>query len=217
VYVPSHFAPESDAAVHEVLRRVGVGDLITPTARGLIATFLPLLHDPGADGEPGVLRGHVARNNPQWREPATGPALVIVRGPDGYVSPTWYASTAEHGRVVPTWNYVTAHVYGEFVVHDELAWVDRVVHDLTEKYEAGFDPRWHVEDAPPAYVAGQLRGIVGVELRITSIEAKFKLSQNRDDADVDGVIAGLTGTDDELARAMRRERDAVRSRRTDRR
>jgi transcriptional regulator len=213
VYVPSHFAAESETAVYEVLREVGVGDLITPTSRGLIATFLPLLHDPADDGGFGVLRGHVARNNPQWREAATGPALVIMRGPDGYVSPTWYASKAEHGRVVPTWNYVTAHVYGEFVVHDDVAWVDRVVHDLTAKHEAGLDPRWHVEDAPPAYIAGQLRAIVGVEVRITSIEAKFKLSQNRPDADVDGVIDALDGT--ELGETMRRTRDGVRSRRTD--
>jgi transcriptional regulator len=213
VYVPSHFAAESDAAVVEVLREVGAGDLITPTARGLIATFLPVLHDPDRDGGFGVLRGHVARNNPQWREPATGPALAILRGPDGYVSPSWYASKAEHGRVVPTWNYVTAHVYGEFVVHDDAAWVEQVVHDLTEKHEAGLDPRWHVEDAPAKYIAGQLRAIVGVEVRITSVEAKFKLSQNRPDADVDGVIDALDGT--ELGRAMRRTRDEVRSPRTD--
>jgi transcriptional regulator len=208
VYVPAHFAAESDEAVLGLLRRVGVGDLIMPTRDGLMATFLPLLHDPGGDGAPGVLRGHVARNNPQWREPATGPALVIVRGPDGYVSPTWYASTYEHGRVVPTWNYVTAHVHGEFVVHDDAEWVERVVRDLTAKHEAGFDPAWHVDDPPGAYVAGQLRAIVGVEVRITSVEAKFKLSQNRPDADVDGVIAGLAGTDERLAAAVRDARDS---------
>ncbi len=201
MYVPDHFAPESDDAVTELLRRRGAGDLITPTANGLQATFLPLLHEPAADGGHGVLRGHVARNNPQWREPATGPALVIMRGPDGYVSPTWYASKAEHGRVVPTWNYITAHITGEFVVHDDIAWVEQMVRDLTAWHERDFDPQWHVDDAPPPYIAGQLRAIVGVEVRITGIEAKFKLSQNRPAADVEGVIAGLGDT--ELADEMR--------------
>jgi transcriptional regulator len=204
VYVPDHFAPASDDAVAELLRRRGAGDLITPTAHGLQATFLPLLHEPGPDGGFGVLRGHVARNNPQWREPATGPALVIIRGPDGYISPTWYATKAEHGRVVPTWNYITAHITGEFVVHDDVAWVEQMVRDLTEVHEQGFDPPWRVDDAPPKYIAGQLRAIVGVEVHITAIEAKFKLSQNRSSADIDGAIAGLGDT--ELADEMRAAR-----------
>jgi transcriptional regulator len=208
MYVPAHFAAEAEAAVAELLRRRGAGDLITPTASGLQATFLPLLHDPSSDGGYGVLRGHVARNNPQWREPATGPALVIMRGPDGYISPTWYASTAEHGRVVPTWNYMTAHITGDFVVHDDVAWVEQVVRDLTELHEAGFDPPWRVDDAPPAFLAGQLRAIVGVEVRITSVEAKYKLSQNRPPADVDGVLEGLGDTD--LGDAMRSVRDPER-------
>jgi transcriptional regulator len=202
VYVPSHFAAPSDEAVAELLQERGAGDLITNTAQGMISTFLPLLHDP----EAGVLRGHVARNNPQWREPALGEALVIMRGPDGYVSPQWYASTAEHGRVVPTWNYVTAHLYGEFVVHDDVDWVEQLVRELTERHERTIDPPWHVDDAPPAFIAGQLRAIVGVELRISSVQAKFKLSQNRPPADADGVIEALTGTDDELAGAMRAAR-----------
>ena len=152
----------------------------------------------------GLLRGHVARNNPQWREPVTGPALVIMRGPDGYISPNWYASKAEHGRVVPTWNYLTAHITGEFVVHDDVAWVEQMVRDLTEVHERRFDPPWQVDDAPPKYIAGQLRAIVGIEVRITAIEAKFKLSQNRPAADIDGVIAGLGDT--ELAAEMRAAR-----------
>jgi transcriptional regulator len=204
VYVPEHFAPASDDAVTELLRRRGAGDLITPTANGLQATFLPLLHEPAPDGGLGVLRGHVARNNPQWREPATGPALVIIRGPDGYISPTWYATKAEHGRVVPTWNYITAHITGEFVVHDDVEWVEQMVRDLTEVHEQGFDPPWRVDDAPPKYIAGQLRAIVGIEVRITAIQAKFKLSQNRSAADIDGAIAGLGDT--ELADEMRAAR-----------
>jgi transcriptional regulator len=152
--------------------------------------MLPFVFDPDA-GEHGALLGHVARNNPQWREAGTGEALVIVRGPDAYVSPSWYASKAEHGRVVPTWNYVTAHVYGRLVVHDDTRWVEALVRRLTEQREAVLPHPWSVDDAPPAFVAGQLRAIVGLELTITRIEAKAKLSQNRPADDVDGVVAGL--------------------------
>jgi transcriptional regulator len=112
------------------------------------------------------------------------------------VSPSWYASKAEHGRVVPTWNYVTAHVYGELTWHDDAAWVEGLVRRLTEQHEAGMPHPWGVDDAPARFVAGQLRAIVGVELRITRIEAKAKLSQNRPAADVDGVVAGLAARGD---------------------
>ena len=120
-----------------------------------------------------------------------GEALAIVRGPDAYISPAFYASKAEHGRVVPTWNYVTAHVYGELIVHDDAAWTESVVRRLTAKHEAGSARPWSVDDAPAAYIEGQLRAIVGLELLITRIEAKAKLSQNRPVEDVTGVIAGL--------------------------
>ena len=122
MYVQTHFAAPGDAAVAELLAQHGAADLITATDSGLLATLLPFSYDPD-QGERGALLGHVARNNDQWRRPAIGQALVIVRGPDAYVSPTWYASTAEHGRVVPTWNYITAHVYGNLIVHDDVAWL----------------------------------------------------------------------------------------------
>ncbi len=205
MYVPAHFKPD-DAAVRELLARMGAADLITMTARGLMATMLPLLYDePGPDGAARLL-GHVARNNDQWREPVQGDALVIVRGPDAYVSPTWYATKREHGRVVPTWNYVTAHVYGGLVIHDDAAWVEALVRRLTDRHETGRPAPWSVDDAPGQYIAGQLRAIVGVEVRITRIEGKFKLSQNRSEADVDGVIAGLHASgESDLADVMRRE------------
>jgi transcriptional regulator len=189
MYVPAAFAM-SDEDVRALLAGHGAADLVTSTPRGLLATMLPFVFDPDA-GEHGALLGHVARNNPQWREPATGEALVIVRGPDAYVSPSWYATKAEHGRVVPTWDYVTAHVYGQLVVRDDTTWVEALVRRLTELREAALPHPWSVDDAPAAYVAGQLRAIVGVELRITRIEAKAKLSQNRSAADVEGVVAGL--------------------------
>ncbi len=205
MYVPSHFAAD-DAVVRELLDRHGAADLVTTTATGLVATLLPFVHDPAA-GAHGALLGHVARNNDQWRRPALGEAMVIVRGPDAYVSPSFYASKAEHGRVVPTWNYLTAHVYGDLVVHDDPDWVEALVRRLTEHHEAGTAAPWSVDDAPPAYVAGQLRAIVGVELRITRIEAKAKLSQNRPEADLDGVVAGLAARGDAAsADAVRRAR-----------
>src|SRR5687768_16166432 len=133
MYTPAHFAID-EAAVREMLTNVAAADLVTATAEGIVATMLPLVYDP-AVGEHGVLQGHVARTNDQWRLPALGDALVIVRGPDAYISPNWYASKAEHGRVVPTWNYVTAHVYGQLVVHDDAAWVEANVRRLTERHE----------------------------------------------------------------------------------
>ena len=134
MYIPAHFAA-GDAVVDELLAKHGAADLITLTEDGLIATLLPFLYDPSV-GEHGALYGHVARNNDQWRKPALGESLAIVRGPDAYISPSWYAAKAEHGRVVPTWNYVTAHVYGQLIVHDDPAWVENIVRRLTSKHEA---------------------------------------------------------------------------------
>ena len=189
MYVPQHFAM-GDAAVQDLLVHHGAGDLVTATSEGLLATLLPFVYDPDA-GDRGALLGHLARNNDHWRHAPLGEAMVIVRGPDAYVSPGWYRSKAEHGRVVPTWNYVTAHVYGELVLHDDVEWIGDLVHRLTEKHEAAQQRPWAVTDAPPAFVAGQLRAVVGVELRISRIEAKAKLSQNRPAADVEGVVAGF--------------------------
>ncbi|MQA81693.1 MAG: FMN-binding negative transcriptional regulator [Streptosporangiales bacterium] len=203
--VPDHFRPDDDA-VRELLANHGAADLVTSTDTGLVATMLPFVHDE-ATGEHGALLGHLARNNDQWRRPALGESLVIVRGPDAYVTPSWYASKREHGRVVPTWNYVTAHVYGKLVVHDDPTWVEVLVRRLTERHEAARERPWSVDDAPRRFVAGQLRAIVGVELLISRVEAKFKLSQNRPEADVDGVIDGLGATAQEAtAQAMRETR-----------
>jgi transcriptional regulator len=196
MYVPAHFAAE-DEAVQELLTHHGAADLITATPEGLVATMLPFVYD----AESQTMLGHVARNNPQWQLPVLGEALVIVRGPDSYISPTWYASKAEHGRVVPTWNYLTAHVYGNVTIHDDPEWLDHLVRRLTDKHEANRPQPWSVDDAPEKYLAGQLRAIVGIEVTITRIEAKFKLSQNRPTADIDGVINGLKESGDHLGAA----------------
>ncbi len=210
MYIPAHFAAD-DEAVRDLLLHQGAADLVTSTGHGLLATMLPFLFDPPGSrpdaGPLGSLVGHVARNNPQWREPAQGESLVIVRGPDAYITPAWYAAKREHGRVVPTWNYLTAHAYGRLLIHDDVVWLEALVRRLTEHHEAARSEPWSVDDAPAPYVAGQLRAIVGVELLVERIEAKAKLSQNRSDADIDGVIGGLTeaGRTD-LAQATRRAR-----------
>jgi transcriptional regulator len=215
MYVPAHFTPDR-SLVDELLRNHGAADLVTVTEQGLVATMLPFIYVPPPDpaaagprsvGQHGSLHGHLARNNDQWKLSAAGESLAIVRGPDAYISPGWYASKAEHGRVVPTWNYVTAHVYGRFVVHDDPVWTEDLVRRLTRKHEAGRDHPWSVDDAPRQFVEGQLRAIVGVELEITRIEAKAKLSQNRPPADVEGVIEGLRERgDEEMADAVEQAR-----------
>ena len=138
--------------------------------------------------------------------------MVIVRGPDAYISPAWYPAKREHGRVVPTWNYITAHIHGELVIHDDPAWVERNVRALVERHEALRSEPWSVDDAPLPYIEGQLRAIVGVEILINRIEAKFKLGQNRSTEDMDGAIAGLSAEAGPpgrpMAEAMRTERES---------
>jgi transcriptional regulator len=195
MYIPAHFAPDA-ALVDELLCNHGAADLVTVTEQGLVATMLPFIHVPDSGprsaGQHGALHGHLARNNDQWKLSAAGESLAIVRGPDAYISPGWYASKVEHGRVVPTWNYLTAHVYGTLTVHDDPAWLAAQIRELTNHHEADRAEPWSFEDAPERFVAGQLRAIVGLEVAITRVEAKFKLSQNRPSADIDGVIRGLT-------------------------
>jgi transcriptional regulator len=207
MYVPAHFKPD-DEDVRELLRNLGAAQLITATAEGLLATMLPLVYDEGESrpglGPLGALLGHVARNNGQWRVRAIGEALVIVQGPDAYISPAWYATKLEHGRVVPTWNYITAHVHGQLIVHDDPAWVEANVRRLTAKYEGSREEPWSVDDAPEAYIAGQLKAIVGVEIVIDRVEGKTKLSQNRSDADIAGAIDGLEARGERhVSKAMR--------------
>lgn len=199
MYLPKHFLADDEEA-RALLAGIRVADLISATPEGLFATFLPLIYDEHA-GQRGALLGHVARKNDHWRLPAQGDALVIAHGPDAYITPSWYAAKREHGRVVPTWNYVTAHIYGELVIHDDPVWLERFVRRLTERHEAEREHPWAVDDAPRDYIDGQLRAIVGVELQISRVEAKAKLGQNRSAEDLDGVIAGLHERGDEAAAA----------------
>jgi transcriptional regulator len=189
MYIPAHFSVD-DASATEFLASIEVADLVTVTGDGLVATFLPLIFDPER-GEHGALLGHVARSNNQWKLEAHGEAMVIAHGEDAYVTPSWYATKKEHGRVVPTWDYTTAHVYGELQIHDDPAWVGALVRRLTERHESRRAKPWSVDDMPEKFHEGQLRAIVGVELQVSRIEVKFKMSQNRSDADISGVVSGL--------------------------
>jgi transcriptional regulator len=193
VYQPGHgrFAdPDPVASLGELAATVPAA-LVTLSGGRLTATILPLLFDP-ADGPLGTLRGHLARANPQWRDGPSGvEALAIFDGPDAYVSPRLYAATRRSGRHVPTWNYTTVQASGALVVRDDPAWLKEIVRRLTDRHEARWPDGWSVDDAPPDYIESELRAIVGIELRISRLEGKRKLSQNRAPADVDGVIAGL--------------------------
>ena len=198
MYVPAHFAAGDLDAVAAFVDRVGAADLVTFDGTSPVATVLPVIWErpagpDGADGAGyGRLLGHLALNNPQWQTAAAGgAALAIVHGPQAYISPSWYQSTREHGRTVPTWNYTTVHFTGQVSFHRDPEWLRDIVTRLTERHEAGRPDRWWVSDAPEKYIAGQLRAIVGVELAIARIEAKDKLSQNRTDQDRVNVIAAL--------------------------
>lgn len=193
-----------EATVRSLFEQAVTADLVTATPDGPLSTFLPVLYE-AASGAGGAFLGHLARSNPQWRAPVLGAALLVVRGPDAYVSPSWYPSRADHGRVVPTWNYLLAHVYGRLVVHDEPSWTEQVVRRLTARHEAAMEQPWSVDDAPASYIETELRGIVGVELLVERVEAKDKWGQNRPPADVDHVIDALDGSGQHAAaEAMRR-------------
>ena len=186
LYVPRFNAMDPDD-VRPFVEAVATAQLVTVGDDGVPdATFLPVLW------EGDRLVGHLARANAHWRRIVSGsPALAIVTGPDTYVSPSWYATKAEHGKVVPTWNYSVVHLRGHIIVHDDADWVRDLVTRLTDRHEQPRTDRWAVTDAPADYVEKNLRPIVGVELVVSSVEAKAKLSQNRSDADRAGVATGL--------------------------
>jgi transcriptional regulator len=202
VYVP-HFNRMDESDVPGFLDAVGAAEVVTTGADGYpTATLMPFVRDDDR------LLLHMARANPHWRSiQGTAPALAIVAGPQAYVSPSWYATKQEPGRVVPTWNYSSVHLSGTVTVHDDPVWLRDLVGRLTDLHESGLAEPWSVADAPSVYVDKQLRAIIGIELHVERIEAKAKLSQNRSDEDRAGVVAGLesagTVRDLEVAQAMR--------------
>jgi transcriptional regulator len=199
VYIPSLFNEGRIDVLHDAIRASGLATLVTITQDGLIASHIPLLLDP----EPapyGTLLGHLARPNPQARG-AIGEALAIFHGPDAYITPSWYATKRETGKVVPTWNYVAIHAAGPIEFFDDTDRLLDIVTRLTEKQEAGRTAPWAVSDAPANFVQGMLKGIVGFAIPLTRLEGKWKMSQNRPAEDRAGVVAGLAaeGRDDVAA------------------
>lgn len=198
MYNPRHFAAADTAWTGAFVDAAATATLVTFDGTRPVATLLPVLWDrPAEDADEadlGSLLGHIALANDQWQTAAPGAdALAIVTGPQAYVSPSWYESKARHGRVVPTWNYEVVHLTGPVTFHTDPEWLREVVTRLTRRHEAGREHPWAVSDAPPGYITGQLRAIVGVELTVRSVEAKRKLSQNRSEQDQAGVVAGLNG------------------------
>lgn len=191
MYTPPAFREDDLPTIHAEMQKIRLATLVTLTPVGLIATHLPLMLDP-ARGEFGTLYGHVARGNVQWRESLPEvEALAIFTASDAYVSPSWYPSKLETGKVVPTWMYAAIHAYGTARFVDDAEWLRGVVTRLTDKHEAGFAAPWKVADAPASYVDAQLARIVGVELPINRLEGKWKFDQRSSEADRLGVMAGL--------------------------
>ena len=204
MYNPPHFREDRPEILHEVIRAARLALLVSAAADGGVpeATHLPMTLVPG-EGPHGTLYGHVAKANPQWRGlAAAGAARAIFAGPEGYVSPSLYASKQEHGRVVPTWNYVAVHALGPVEVVEDATRLHAIVTRLTEQHEGGRAAPWAVTDAPADFVASQLKGIVGVVLRIETLIGKRKLSQNRSEPDRAGVLAGLSASDELADRAL---------------
>jgi transcriptional regulator len=210
MYCPEVFREDRPEVLDLAMARYPLATLVTIGRDGIGVSQLPLLRRGAGDGV-GVLRGHLARANPQWREyVADSEAVAIFSGPQHYVTPNWYPSKEQHGMVVPTWNYVTVHARGKLTFTTDPAWLLDNVRSLTEAMEGPGEGSWRVSDAPRDFIEKQLGSIVGVELGIRTLEGKWKLSQNRVEADRAGVMGGLERTESwrahEVAKVMKGER-----------
>ena len=191
MYQPPHFREDRIEVQHDLIRAHPLGLLITAGPGGLMANPIPFVLDAAAS-ERGTLRAHLARANPQWRDlGAVEECLVVFQGPQAYVTPSWYATKQETGKVVPTWNYATVHAWGRPQIMDSEGWLRSQIDALTAQKEEPRALPWQVADAPEAFVAAQIKGIVGIEIPIARIEGKWKVSQNRPEADRAGVFQGL--------------------------
>ena len=199
MYMPRHFTEDSTDAAVAMARSVGFGHLVVVGPDGPTSTPVPfLISDDGTR-----VRAHLARPNAIWKL-APCDALLVVPISDAYISPGWYPSKAEHGKVVPTWNYEVVHMHGRLVAHDDADWTATMVGDLTDLNEAGLPEPWTLHDAPADFIGQLMRGIVGVELEVVRIDAKRKLSQNRSEADLAGATSGLAGCPLPRSEAVRR-------------
>lgn len=208
MYLPAQFAESRPEELFRLIREHPLGMLVTHTSSGLEAHHLPFLLD-AERGEHGTLLAHVARANPVWQEVKDGDEILVVfRGLEGYISPNWYLSKAETHRHVPTWNYEVVHAHGRIQVRDDERFVRGVVARLTRMHESAEPTPWKMSDAPEDYIAELLRNIVGIEIELTRVQGKRKLSQNRDPRDFDSTIRALEERGrGELASAMRRAKD----------
>lgn len=207
MYIPPAFRESDLPALQAQIAASGLTTLISVGANGPIVSNLPIIFDPNA-GQHGLIAGHLARANPQWRESDLSiPAIAIFMGADAYVSPSYYPSKREHGKVVPTWNYSMIVARGRLEIFEDADALRAQVEMLTKRFEERFEKPWQVSDAPDDFIARQIKGIVGVRLHVESIEGKAKLNQNRSAADQEGVAAGLTlserAADREVADAMK--------------
>jgi transcriptional regulator len=202
MYEPPLHKEHDLARQHALIRARPLGLLISHGPQGLAANAVPFLLV--AEASPlGTLRAHVARANPQWRDLRSNPeALVVFQGPDHYISPSWYATKRDTGRVVPTWNYAMVQARGLATIHEEDGWLAGQIEALTRAQESASKAPWAVSDAPAEFIAAQRRAIVGIEIEIGDIRGKWKTSQNRSVADRTGVISGLEALGDEEALAM---------------
>lgn len=195
MYVPPHFREQNLDVLHATIRRIALGTLVTLGPDGLIGSHVPMLLDPTV-GEFGTLTGHLAKANLQAKgADARVEALAIFQGPEAYITPNWYATKQETGKVVPTWNYVAVHAYGPITYHDDAEWLRDLVSRLTDVHEASNAAPWALSDAPEPFIQSQLKGIIGFEIPISRLEGKWKLSQNRPAADKEGVMSGLEARD----------------------
>jgi transcriptional regulator len=194
MYIPPAFKDDEIENIRTIIRDARLANLVTSTADGPVATPLPLLLD-DSEGPHGTLYGHVAKANPQWRMPPIGEALAIFMGPEAYVTPSWYVTKQETGKVVPTWNYIAVHSYGPVEFFQDPERLLDVVTRLTNRHEKSRPDPWAVDDAPEDFIAAQLRGIVGVRIPVTRFEGKRKMSQNRPVGDRLGVAVGLAASE----------------------
>lgn len=202
MYQPAHFRMEDPQQMQALMRAHPLATLIVQTPQGMVANHIPLLAEPG-DAGPVRLLGHVARANPLWQEADTAQeVLAIFHGPQHYVSPGWYPGKREHGKAVPTWNYVVVHARGRLRVVDDAAWLRGLVGRLTTEHETRFETPWSVDDAPADYIEKMLGAIVGIEITLTRIEGKAKVSQNQPVAHREGVVQGLRSLGDGDSEAM---------------
>jgi transcriptional regulator len=191
MYQPPLFREDRIEVQHALIRSHPLGLLVTAGPGGLQANLIPFLIDAEASDR-GTLLAHLARANPQWHELAgVQECLVVFQGPHDYVTPSWYATKRETGKVVPTWNYATVHAWGRPRVIDDELWLRRQINALTRSREDARQAPWQVSDAPESFITGQVKGIIGIEIPITRIEGKWKMSQNRPEADRRGVFAGF--------------------------